>query len=66
MQTLIYMFLGFSVWTFGPSMVRVKGQEQFWHRKMFDSNPDVHPQDCSSTHIPTGTMQSIPGDSLVV
>ena len=33
---------------------------------MFDSNPDLHPLDGSSTHVPAGTIKGGPGDSLEV
>ena len=66
MQILIYVFSGFLVWAFGPSGEWGGGQERFWHCRMFDSNPDLHPLDGSSTHVPAGTIKGGPGDSLEV
>ena len=66
MQILTFVFSGFSVWAFEPSGVGVGGQEGFWHCRTFDSNPDLHPLDGSSTHVPAGTIKRGPGDSLEV
>ena len=69
MQILIYVFSGLSVRACGPSGVGVGGQAGFWPRRKFDSNPDLHPLDGSSTHaapsphpIPRwGSKKAVPG-----
>lgn len=65
MQILIYVFSGLSVRACGPSGVEVGGQAGFWPCRKFESNPDPHPLDGSSTHAPHwGSRKGVQGLGL--